>query len=166
MLELENGGWEAAFNPQLEFLRAAEEHAATLLHAKPCSELSDVLKLHHVVFHKVSICRCSIMSRPDTPHTKINRAEASKPYVIPRGRDIHGRVAMFGRQWRLNDLPTFHRVDPADDEAESKQLVSSLGWIVRGPALATWLALSRSKKETVCPAGTGKTQGNPSPVNG
>ena len=57
-------------------------------------------------------------------------------------------------------------VDPAEDEAESKQLVSSLGWIVRGPALATWLALSRSKKETVCPAGTGKTQGKPSPVNG
>ena len=57
-------------------------------------------------------------------------------------------------------------VEPGDDEAESKQLVSSLGWMVRGPALATWLALSRSKKETVCPAGTGKTQGKPSPVNG
>ncbi|KAM5545335.1 hypothetical protein V8D89_000948 [Ganoderma adspersum] len=57
-------------------------------------------------------------------------------------------------------------VEPGEDEAESKQLVSSLGWIVRGPALATWLALSRSKKETVCPAGTGKTQGNPSPPNG
>ena len=57
-------------------------------------------------------------------------------------------------------------VELGEDEAESKQLVSSLGWIVRGPALATWLALSRSKKDTVCPAGTGKTQGNPSPVNG
>ena len=50
--------------------------------------------------------------------------------------------------------------------AESKQLVSSFGWIIRGPALAVWLALSCSSKFTVCPAGTGMTQGKSGPFSG
>ena len=45
----------------------------------------------------------------------------------------------------------------------SRQLASSLGWIVRGPAPATWLALSNSSKLMEYPAGTGMVHGKPAP---
>ena len=39
------------------------------------------------------------------------RKDHGVPYEIPRGRDLTGRLARFGRDWRMKDLPDFYRID-------------------------------------------------------